>query len=91
MMIMTMTIFAVEDPRPCHGISSGEGGLPQQTPCTEKYPFCMLLCFTESHIYELGIMFKFVMCTEVYLDDDGGPKSLEDVREQYRRHYPRHV
>lgn len=36
-------------------------------------------------------MFKFVMFPEVYLDDDGGPTSLEDVREQYRRHYPRHV
>ncbi|KAG7320308.1 hypothetical protein KOW79_016161 [Hemibagrus wyckioides] len=30
---------------------------------------------------------KLLALKEVYLDDDGGPKSLEDVREQYRSLY----
>ncbi|XP_053505915.1 stimulated by retinoic acid gene 8 protein-like isoform X2 [Ictalurus furcatus] len=33
---------------------------------------------------------KLLALKEVYLDDDGGPKSLEDVREQYRRLYSKH-
>ncbi|KAB5542225.1 hypothetical protein PHYPO_G00089050 [Pangasianodon hypophthalmus] len=33
---------------------------------------------------------KLLALKEVYLEDDGGPKSLEDVREQYRRLYSKH-
>lgn len=36
------------------------------------------------------IITKRYMFSEVYLDDDGGPNSLEDVREQYRRLYSKH-
>ncbi|KAF4079640.1 hypothetical protein AMELA_G00180480 [Ameiurus melas] len=33
---------------------------------------------------------KLLALKEVYLDDDGEPKNLEDVREQYRRLYSKH-
>ncbi|KAF5906772.1 stimulated by retinoic acid 8 protein-like isoform X1, partial [Clarias magur] len=34
---------------------------------------------------------KLLALKELYLDDDGGPRSLEDVREQYRGLYSEHL